>query len=358
MFFGLVEIDDHPCYRMQRVVEEFFKKSIDRCECSTGLFPRWLHATIQDGRCTLYNAFANVHALLYAAGMTTASRRAIYEQVCLTNHIQELCLGAEPIPTNVIDWKSLLGKAVVSLMLRLYESLDLAVFRIEGQAEDPTHNFYSAFIEKNKHICPFCGLMQFKNPRGIRREDLDHYFHKSGFPLAAANMRNLVPTCGTCNQDYKKDKDILTDGSAFYPYGTIPAIRLEIDCVAYPATFDFDDTGKWSIRLELVTPDPTAIPKVNAWNRVYAIKQRIEDEIREFADDWMKQVADDEPRPVDKDTFTTLITSAKKRAEDQGRRRTEPKQILKCAFYDFMLTRANLAFVESFRRILNDHNIS
>ena len=353
MFFGLSAVDDHPCCKMQVVVEDFFQNAIAKAGFSADLFPEWIRATLANPTCTLGAKFESVHALLHASGVTVAYRRKVCEQMFLTNRVAELCEGTLRLPINVIDWNSPLGKAVVSLMSSLYDSLDLAVFRKMGHSEKPTYQLYGEFIEKNKYVCPFCGLDRFKNRRGARREDFDHYLHKFAYPLAAANMRNLVPTCGTCNQDYKKTKDILEDGSAFYPYAGIPEVRIEVDCQVYPAMDNLDDEGKWSVKLELTHHDPVAIPKMKAWDRVYSIKERLEHEIQEFGEYWMIELYEGQQQPLEREGFLALIASARTRALQGIRHRIEPKQIIKAAFFDFMLSKAGGRFVESFRRSQN-----
>jgi hypothetical protein len=353
MFFGLSPVDDHPCCKMQEVVEAFFLKSMEVNIFSMNLFPGWIHTTLNNAKCVLKEKFSKVHALLHSQGMILETRRAIYEQLRLTNSIEELCDGATHIPANSIDWESPLGIAILVLMSSLYDALDLAVFRRQGQTGQPTHQLYSEFIEKNKYVCPFCGLDKFKNRRGPRREDFDHYLHKSDYPLAASNMRNLVPTCGTCNQDYKKTKDILADGAAFYPYAAIPEIKVEIDCNAYPAPDNFDDSGRWVVKLELVLPDATADPKLKAWNRVYSIKERLENEVQEFFEEWMAEVSDNHAQAAEKEEYLELIASAGARAKEQSHRRMQPGQIIRAAFYDFMLSKAENGFVESFRQSQN-----
>lgn len=353
MFFGLIPIENHPCCRMQEVVEQFFRDAVDVAEFSLGLFPEWIRATLANPHGTLNAKFAAVHALLHAPGLDATRRSAVYEMVRLSNCIEELCNGNAKIPENVIDWQSPLGHAITDLMLSLYRSLDFAVFRRQGAEGEPTHQLYSEFISVNNYVCPFCGLRLFKNKRGVRREDFDHYLHKSDYPLAAVNFRNLVPTCGICNQDYKGTKDILADGAAFYPYAAPPEIKVEIECKAYPATDNFDDSGSWSVNLVLVAPNETVVPKMKAWDRVYSIKKRLEDEIHQFFEEWMKEISDDHPQEVDDQQFKTLITSAKQKAQERARRRMEPKQIIKEAFYDFMLHKADRAFRESFRLLRN-----
>jgi hypothetical protein len=354
MFFGLEAIDDHPCCKMQEVVEEFFKNSIREESFSLNLFPEWMRATLRKKNCALNEKFSVVHALLHGRKMDSQARRDIYNQLQLTNRIQDLCNGIVKLPKNHIVWDSDLGKAISALMLTLYESLDLSVFKRNGQAGKPTHQMYNEFIQKNKYVCPFCGLDKFITRGGPRRQDFDHYLNKSAYPLAAANMRNLIPTCGSCNQDYKKVKDILEDGLAFYPYCSIPEVTVQVICKKYPLTTDLDDKGKWSVNVELAIPDKATLPKMTAWERVYSIKTRLEMEIREYFEEWMTEVSDDCPHEVDEEQFAGLIKSAKIKAQQSAKRRMEPKQIVKGAFYEFVLTKARSTFVESFRRLRNE----
>lgn len=354
MFFGLKAVDDHPCCKMQEVVEAFFKNSIDKDTFSLNLFPKWMQGTLKKKNCTLLDKFAALHALLHEAPMDSDARRGIYQQIELTNRIQDLCDGVIKPPRNHIVWNSPLGKAIAALMATLYESLDLAVFKRKGQTESPTHQLYNEFIERNKYVCPFCGIDKFKTRGGARREDFDHYLHKSAYPLAAANMRNLIPTCGTCNQDYKMAKDVLADGLAFYPFAAVPEMKVQVDCAKYPMTTELDDKGKWSVKIELAKSDAAVAPKMTTWNRVYSIKSRLEIEIREYFDEWMTEVSDDCSHQVNEEQFAQLITSAKVKAKERAKRRMEPKQIVKEAFYDFVLTKAKGPFVESFRRLRNE----
>lgn len=369
MFFSLMAID-HPCCRMQEVVESFFENSIEAEVFSMDLFPEWFQgairispkstgksganaATGKSAKRTLGDRFSEIHILLHSDGVNAGIRRALYNQLTSTNRIKELCDGTAQIQEAHLDWDSALGKSVKLLMSTLYDSLDLSVFKRNGSLQRPTLKFYDEFIQSNKHVCPFCGLERFKNRLGPRREDFDHYLHQSDYPLASANMKNLVPTCGTCNQDFKKTNDILADGVAFYPFAEVPEIKLEIDCNAYPAMGNFDDRGQWAVSLELANGDATAIPKLKAWNRVYAIKRRLEDAVKEYSEEWMSQVCDDHQGVVGKDDFLIMIESAKTKARRRAERRVEAGQIIKAAFYDFMLTKADAAFLESFRILRN-----
>lgn len=372
MFFGLSAIA-HPCCKMQEVVESFFCESIDQATFSANLFPDWIRTTIKqtgrqvttgnavDGcatsspnRTTLGDRFKAVHTQLHAGSMSSAKRRAIYDQMFATNQIEELCDGTRSLPANVIDWNSDLGLAINELMEALYNSLDLAVFRRQGQPGQPTHQLYTEFTATNYMVCPFCGLDRMKNPFGKSRGDFDHYLNRARYPLAAANLKNLIPTCDTCNKDYKKAKDILEDGMAFYPYSAIPGVRVQIDCAKYPAPGNTRDTGLWDVKIDLLVPNPKAEVKVRAWDRVYSIKKRLEDEIRQYSDDWMEEVSDSHPRPLSKQEFRELVASARSSAEARARRRMQPGQIVRAAFYEFILTKADGKFFESYLRNAND----
>lgn len=353
MFFGLVAIEDHPCCEMQQVVEEFFLNSISATSFSVDLFPERVRSLLQSELSPLRTKFSNVHTLLHARGMKRPGRLAIHQQIQLTNRVEDLCNGSAQLDISVIDWKSALGVAIGDLMLSLYETLDRAVFRREGTLGRPTHQVYDEFIKKNKYVCPFCSLGKLRNRKGLRREDFDHYLNKSYYCLAAANMRNLVPTCSVCNQDYKKAKDILADGPAFYPYGVIPKVEVEVDCQTYPAIDNFGDSGEWSVKLKLVQPDQDAESKMKAWDRVYCVKKRLEDEIQEFSENWMAELSDEHSHPLSELEFLELLATGKKKAIQNSERRMEPGQIIRAAFFDFMLSRAEKRFVESFRRLQN-----
>ena len=87
---------------------------------------------------------------------------------------------------------------------------------------------------------------------------------------------------------------------------------------------------------------------------MYSIKQRIENAIQEYFEEWMTEVSDDHPHTVDEVEFVRFITSARGKAKERAQRRMEPCQIVKEAFYDFVLTKARSPFVESFRRLRNE----
>ncbi|MBE0379352.1 HNH endonuclease [Pseudoalteromonas prydzensis] len=59
-------------------------------------------------------------------------------------------------------------------------------------------------------ICPYCNKRDVEITYGkyvTARPDLDHFYPKSRYPFLATTLYNLVPSCGFCNQKFKKSKD-------------------------------------------------------------------------------------------------------------------------------------------------------
>lgn len=119
-------------------------------------------------------------------------------------------------------------------------------------------------------VCPFCGI-EYMDAPGARREDLDHYLPKSLYPLAAANLRNLVPMGHKCNSKYKLSTDLLrkSDGTrrvAFDPYDHTKISVLLDDS----EPFDGEECNlpKWVVRFD---PDTSA---ATTWDEVFEIRAR------------------------------------------------------------------------------------
>ena len=77
------------------------------------------------------------------------------------------------------------------------------------------------------------------------------------------------------------------------------------------------------------------------------------DEVAEFFEEWMTEVAEEHSEAIDPLAYVSLIETARDKAIENKSRRMQPSQIVRAAFYDFILTKANPAFVESFRYLQN-----
>ncbi len=134
--------------------------------------------------------------------------------------------------------------------------------------------------------CPFCGLEPFESPE-LRREDEDHYLARSVYPLAAANLLNLVPMGSKCNKLYKGQVDILrSDGRrrrAINPYGKDCVDVSLVDSVP----FGEDDRPDWRITL---VPDSE---EARTWQQVFSIRDRLRKGVlAPYFDAWLDELPD------------------------------------------------------------------
>ncbi|GAB3511183.1 hypothetical protein GCM10027341_50450 [Spirosoma knui] len=82
------------------------------------------------------------------------------------------------------------------------------------------------------NVCPYCNLNFTHTVKQgdvkIARPDFDHFFPKSKFPLLSLSFYNLIPCCGICNSNIKKDK-VLSLEEDWHPYLDLIANKMIID---------------------------------------------------------------------------------------------------------------------------------
>ena len=130
------------------------------------------------------------------------------------NQIESLLRGDIEIPTLDDHLNGLKAK-----LAEIFEE-GFALLNRTGLREKHYKEIYDSLHSKT---CPFCGYMPLDSD-GLKNEDLDHYLDRVSYISAAANLQNLIPTCGKCNSRYKGSKNILFDNQgtrrrAFNPYG-------------------------------------------------------------------------------------------------------------------------------------------
>lgn len=130
----------------------------------------------------------------------------------------------------------------------------------------PRYEHYD-YIYQHINFCPFCGL-SLLNHRTVHNEDYDHYLDKDHYPLAAANLMNLVPMCQPCNQRHKGTQNIIKKNiafrKAFFPYGTKQTDLTLLDS----KLFNSHGVPDWIIGFNPKTPES------NTWNEVFTIHER------------------------------------------------------------------------------------
>lgn len=160
------------------------------------------------------------------------------------------------------------------------------------------HSHFDAFRTDtlNGNICKACGmgkLAPFRANISVEKQwraDYDHQLCKSKYPLFAVHPDNLIPLCDVCNQDAKKAKDLFVaeDKSlrySFYPF-TEEAhsyVLLEIDNLRDPNP---------NVKIGWNTSDSILISKLDTWDSIYEIKNRVEGEFRN-----LDQIIENEIKP-------------------------------------------------------------
>lgn len=171
------------------------------------------------------------------------------------------------------------------------------------------HSHFEAFrIDTlNGNICKACGmekLAPFRANIGIEnqwRADYDHQLCKSKYPLFAVHPDNLIPLCDVCNQDAKKAKDLFVSEDtslrySFYPFSeeAHSYVLLEIDNLKDPNP---------SVKVSWNTSDSICISKLDTWDNIYEIKNRVEGEFRN-----LDQIIENEIQPENYTEFEHEIS--------------------------------------------------
>lgn len=149
------------------------------------------------------------------------------------------------------------------------------------------------YIHRNRD-CPFCGLEKIPAPNSIKKKEYDHILAKSIYPFASVNLENLAPACTHCNEDAKKDKDVVfqidqlgikTRREFDYVY---EGAKLPINIVLGNQTTFPDSSlnpGYWDI---IIFPN---VPKTAAWDDIFSIKKRYAETLDEKYNDWTTQAS-------------------------------------------------------------------
>lgn len=352
VFFSLQYVDDHPCCKLQDVIENFFRESINSSEYGVHLFPEWYRDTISNSP-ALNSDFESLFQDIQSKNINF--RQKLYDQILNNNNICEICNDITFQIDDEINWNSRLGLKIKNFFNeRLYKALDSSVFKPPGANQKPKKSYYNKFIELNKYVCPFCGINSYPNRLSRYRSDFDHYMDKGKYPFAVANTKNIVPMCDSCNQDYKGIKNVVINNEqrtfAFYPYDNFPDITFKIVCLNEPDATN--NRGSWDV---LFSYDQNIMQKIENWDRVFDIKNRIIEEIMEYYDYWMTLFYDNNYDHVinDLSEFKQLLLNYSNRFNNQIRLRMEAKIIITKEFYRFMAEDASEAFIRSYLRSFN-----
>lgn len=80
---------------------------------------------------------------------------------------------------------------------------------------------YHLVDKLNINVCPYCNRIYtntfYSLNEGRTRPHLDHYYSKSIYPFLAISLYNLIPSCYSCNSNFKLDKDFYKE-KHLHPY--------------------------------------------------------------------------------------------------------------------------------------------
>ncbi|KPZ67206.1 MULTISPECIES: hypothetical protein [Pseudoalteromonas] len=189
-------------------------------------------------------------------------------------------------------------EALKLLCTHLYCSTkDLApIITAAGGVDIKAHfNAYRAHTV-NGNICKACGMEKLAPFRANIpdkdqwRADYDHQLCKSKYPIFAVHPDNLIPLCDVCNQDAKKAKDLFRDENkkarlAFYPFNEEAKDYINIG-------FEQLHDPEPIIKVKWNAPNGTILDKLNTWDEVYEIRNRVEGQFRS-----LETIIEDELNP-------------------------------------------------------------
>ncbi len=107
-----------------------------------------------------------------------------------TPSIEVITTLSNSIPNYTID-------KIHDTLYNLYDSKSDKIKTIKNDIKDLTINNP---LTKKGLVCPYCGITRQS------LHDLDHFMPRSKYPEFSILTYNLIYTCETCNQDFKKSK--------------------------------------------------------------------------------------------------------------------------------------------------------
>lgn len=231
----------------------------------------------------------------------------------------EGCFWRGQLQSSTLTYVSEPASTFKSLLLSFYSSILLVSKGVPGEivgevADFDRHEFLRRFIlSQHLQVCPGCDgapptveiaddddksteEQSDANESGddesdiIRkndkvRENVDHFLPKSKYPFFAVHPLNLVPLCKTCNQEFKKEKDALSDSATeiadilttehvFHPY-----LRPACEEVATSLSLS-EDRQKPRVTLRPTIDGEVGRARVKSLNYLLRLENRWSGELR------------------------------------------------------------------------------
>ena len=194
---------------------------------------------------------------------------------CVQENIQPIALDSLP---DIVE------SHMKPLLVKFYDYL-LDRAEVPGNKLD----YYNRLITKNEFkTCPCCGLSFIESAETHYREDNDHYLPKADYPFASVNFQNLVPLCSKCNKKCKSTKNPFENNRiSYFPFDSVRddlAISVSING---EDDLDYLKLKEGEVGIELSGDTD----KNSTWDYLFEIKERYNEEVREFSKTELRIIA-------------------------------------------------------------------
>jgi len=272
--------------RLNELVIEFF----DRIQFETGPFQEQFFGYSLGYLANRHPQILKQRCIAIYSELKTWSfreRAKLFYLIRESNQIEKICCGSYE-PRKLDRHATGIYKELRDLFIDLYNQvLDGDAFRELFSTNLREH--FSEFRKLNSDvtICPLCGIGELKMDADKIRDQYDHYFPKSTYPLSSVNFKNLVPICRECNStDIKGDTDIIAVSSndkLFFLFDTNhKGIQIEFQISA-------DHVDIENIHWEIVFTNPdNKIDEIESWRTIYHIEIRYIGYIKGRIEKWFR----------------------------------------------------------------------
>jgi hypothetical protein len=324
-------LDDHPIFTLHRYTEHLI--------CNV-----WCRATainscsdlLDENFEVIYNAYdwlkKDIDTVYEACKtLTDDERTEIREAFNINNRIIELCSGdLKPIALDSLP--EVVKKSMKPLLVKFYDYL-IDRTKVPGNKLD----YYNKLIDKNDFkTCPCCGLSLIESADTHYREDNDHYLPKADYPFASVNFQNLVPLCSKCNKKCKSTKNPFSnDRISYFPFENG---RDDLDVLV--SINGNDDLDYLKLKADEVGIDLSGdIDKNSTWDYLFEIKERYNEQVREFSKTELRVIANRLLRNSKRKQGLTYAEILDEAIEDYSIEIFEDRKFLKKPFLETMKTK-------------------
>lgn len=156
---------------------------------------------------------------------------------------------------------------------------------IEQCCGETIQDHFNAFRQVNENVCCMCGTDILAPYRADVDDDAqwrgpyDHLLSQQRYPMFAVHPGNLIPICDKCNSKAKLAKDLLVNDNnsrrlCFYPFSESSHHYVAVNIQQSDINL--------SVMVVMNSDQPSIQEKLDTWDDVYRIKERVEGAFSSF----------------------------------------------------------------------------